>query len=225
VLNRNTIGVAAAIALVAGYLGVAAAAHLSPFPAETVAAASSQPPSTATGTGPGTSTSTGPSTSPASSPDASPDVSPTSDVDVLLSKIPASVRGHNKCQLLGTEYGATAVIQCAKLAGPATAIVYYLYPSPARLTSGFSALLSHVGFHRARECTTGGEFTDFLIQCQSDFRHQAPLMTGSIAEYPGNNQVPIIVTTDNQQNVMAALVGTNPGDLLTYWKQLNWIVR
>ena len=43
-LNRNTIGVAAAIALVAGYLGVAAAAHLSPFPAETVAAASSAAP-------------------------------------------------------------------------------------------------------------------------------------------------------------------------------------
>ena len=43
VLNRNTIGIAAAIALVAGYLGVAAVAHLSPFPAKTVAATSSAP--------------------------------------------------------------------------------------------------------------------------------------------------------------------------------------
>src|SRR6185369_10947408 len=34
--TRNTVGIAAAIALVAGYLGVAAVAHLSPFPAKTV---------------------------------------------------------------------------------------------------------------------------------------------------------------------------------------------
>ena len=50
VFNRNTLGVAAAIALVAGYLGVAAVAHLSPFPARTVAATSSQSPGTGTST-------------------------------------------------------------------------------------------------------------------------------------------------------------------------------
>ena len=51
VFNRNTLGIAAAIALVAGYLGVAAVAHLSPFPADTVAATSSQSPSTGPSTG------------------------------------------------------------------------------------------------------------------------------------------------------------------------------
>ena len=218
-LNRNTIGVAAAIALVAGYLGVAAAAHLSPFPAETVAATSSQPPST----GPSTGASTGPSTS--TSPAGSPTASPTSDFDVLLSKIPASVQGHNNCQLIGTQYGATAVIQCSRLNSGAGTIQYYLYPSPARLTSGVSALLSKAGFHRQQGCTTGSEFTDFLAECQSDFHNQTPFMTGSIAEYTNTSHDPLIVTTDNQQNVMAVLVGTNPGDLLTYWKQLNWIVR
>ena len=222
-LNRNTIGVAAAIALVAGYLGVAAAAHLSPFPAETVAATSSQPPSTGASTGPSTGSSTGPSTS--TSPAGSPDASPTSDFDVLLSKIPASVQGHNNCQLIGTQYGATAVIQCSRLNSGAGTIQYYLYPSPARLTSGVSALLSKAGFHRQQGCTTGGEFTDFLAECQSDFHNQTPLMTGSIAEYTNTTHDPLIVTTDNQQNVMAVLVGTNPGDLLAYWKQLNWIVR
>ena len=70
-LNRNTIGIAAAIALVAGYLGVAAAAHLSPFPAKTVTPTASQSQSQ--------SPSTGPSTSPATSPAGSPDASPTSD--------------------------------------------------------------------------------------------------------------------------------------------------
>ena len=218
-LNRNTIGVAAAIALVAGYLGVAAAAHLSPFPAETVAATSSQPPST----GPSTGASTGPSTS--TSPAGSPTASPTSDFDVLLSKIPASVQGHNNCQLIGTQYGATAVIQCSRLNSGAGTIQYYLYPSPARLTSGVSALLSKAGFHRQQGCTTGSEFTDFLAECQSDFHNQTPFMTGSIAEYTNTSHDPLIVTTDNQQNVMAVLVGTNPGDLLAYWKQLNWIVR
>ena len=223
VLTRNTIGVAAAIALVAGYLGVAAVAHLSPFPAQTVAAASSPPSSTGPGTG--QSTSTGTSTSPASSPDASPDVSPTSDYDVLLSKIPASVQGQNNCQLAGTQYGARAVIQCARLSLAAGTIVYYLYPSPAKLASGVSALYSTAGFHRTRGCTTGTDFTDFLVNCQSDFHNQTPFMTGSVAEYINTSHQPIIVTSDNQQNVMAVLVGTNPGDLLTYWKQLNWIVR
>ncbi len=209
---------AAAVALVAGYLGVAAVAHLSPFPAKTVAAASSPPASTGPGTGQGTST--------ASSPDASPDVSPTSDYQILLSKIPATVQGQNNCQLAGTQYGATAVAQCARLTGLAAGtIVYYLYPSPARLASGISALYSTAGFHRKRACTTGNDFTDFLVDCQTDFHNQTPFMTGSIAEYINTSHQPIIVTSDNQQNVMAVLVGTNPGDLLTYWKQLNWIVR
>ena len=48
-------------------------------------------------------------------------------------------------------------------------------------------------------------------------------MTGSIAEYSSTSNAPIIVTSDNQQNVMAVLVGTNPGELLSYWKQLTWI--
>jgi hypothetical protein len=223
-LNRNTIGVAAAIALVAAYLGVAAAAHLSPFPAETVAATSSQSPTTRPSTGPSTGPST--STSPAGSPDASPDASPTSDYDVLLSKIPANVQGHSNCQLTGTQYGATAVIQCSRLTGLAAGtIIYYLFPSPAKLTSGVSAFLSKVGFRRERACTTGNEFTDFLIECQSDFHNQTPFMTGSIAEYTSTSHDPIITTSDNQQNVMAVMVGTNAGDLLAYWKQLNWIVR
>ena len=49
-------------------------------------------------------------------------------------------------------------------------------------------------------------------------------MTGSIAEYTSTSNHPIIVTSDNQQNVMAVMVGTNARDLLAYWKQLNWIV-
>jgi hypothetical protein len=219
VLTRNTIGVAAAIALVAGYLGVAAAAHLSPFPAETVAAASSQPPSTSPSTGPGT------STSPGSSPDASPDASPTSDYQILLSKIPGAVRSRSKCPFAGTQYGAAAVSQCAGLSGlGAKTIVYYQYPSSAALTSGISSLLGRAGFRKHQECTTGGEFTEFLVNCRSDFRYQTPLMTGTIAEFPNTSNESVIVTSDEQQNVMAVMIGTNAGDLLAYWNQRNWIV-
>ena len=183
VLNRNTVGIAAAIALVAGYLGVAAAAHLSPFPAETVAATSSHSPGTGTSTGPST------STSPASSPDASPDASPTSDYQILLSKIPAAVRSQSHCPFAGTQFGATAVSQCAKLSGlGATTIVYYLYPSSAALTSGISSLLSGAHFRKTQECTTGGEFTEFLINCQSDFHNQNPVHDGHHRRVPQHQQ-------------------------------------
>jgi hypothetical protein len=213
--NRNTVGIAAAIALVAGYLGVAAVAHLSPFPAKAVAATSSQSASTAP--------STSPATTPATSPDASPDASPTSDYDVLLSKIPAAVQGRDNCHLAGTQYGATAVSQCSRLNLPAGTIIYYLYRSPAALASGVSSLLSGNHFHKNRECTTGNDFTDFLVECQTDFHNQTPFMTGSITEYSSTSNAPIIVSSDNQQNVMAVLIGTNPGELLSYWKQLTWI--
>ena len=217
--TRNTVGIAAAIALVAGYLGVAAVAHLSPFPAKTVAATSSQSAST----GPSTSPATTPATTPATSPAGSPDASPTSDYDVLLSKIPAAIQGRDNCHLTGTQYGATAVSQCSRLSLPAGTIIYYLYPSQAALSAGLSTFLASVHFHKQRECTTGNDFTDFLTECQTAFHNQTPFMTGNIAEYTSTSNDPIITSTDNQQNVMAVLVGTNPGDLLSYWKQLTWI--
>jgi hypothetical protein len=218
-LNRNTIGIAAAVALVAGYLGVAAAAHLSPFPAKKVAATSSQSQSQSPSIAPSTS----PGTSPATSPAVSPDASPTSDYDVLLSKIPQSIRSQSSCPNAGTQFGAIAVSQCNRLNLAAGTIQYYLYPSAAALTSGVSQLLSSAHFRKERECTTGSDFTDFLVECQSDFHNQTPFMTGTIAEYISKDNAPLIVTTDKQQNVMAILVGTNAGDLLAYWKQLEWI--
>ena len=139
--------------------------------------------------------------------------------------IPANVQGHSNCQLTGTQYGAIAVNQCSRLNSLAAGtIIYYLYPNPGKLTSGFNLFLSNVGFHRQRECTTGGAFTDFLIECRSGFNNSAPFMTGNIAEYTTSSNDPIIVSTYNQQNVMVVMVGTNPGDLLTYWKKFQWAV-
>jgi hypothetical protein len=228
VLNRNTLGIAAAIALVAGYLGVAAAAHLSPFPAKTVATPPSQSPSTGTSTGASTGTSTGASTgtSPDGSPDASPDASPPSDYQILLTKIPSAVRAQSGCPNAGTSVGATAVSQCADLHGlGAGTIMYYLFPSPAALATGFSNLLKQKAkFRKSRECTTNNKFTDFLVNCESDFTSATPNIKGSIAEYTNRHNQPIIVTSDSRQNVMVVMVGTNDPDLLAYWRQLKWVV-
>jgi hypothetical protein len=218
VLNRNTVGIAAAIALVAGYLGVAAVAHLSPFPAK--AAPPAQPQSQTSSPAATTSSSA------ASSPASSPAQTPTSQRSILLAKIPATVRSSGDCLDNGTAFGATAVIQCQQLQGlAANTIIYYLFPSRAALASGFSQALTSFHFHRAGECMTNGDFTDFIVNCQSDFTSKKGGVTGSVAEYPvkGSN-APVIVSTDNQQNVMAVMVGTNDGDLLTFWKQLAWVV-
>jgi hypothetical protein len=216
VFNRNTIGIAAAVALVAGYLGVAAVAHLSPFPAKTVAAASSAPASPGNGTSP----------SADGSPDPAPDPSPSSDYQILLSKIPSVVQGADNCVNAGTSFGAIAVSQCARLHGlGAGTIIYYLYPGPAALRAGFDALLKKEKFRRQSQCTNGTGFVDFVAECESAFTSTSPAMTGRIAEYANTSNQPIIVTSDDQQHVMVVMVGTNDGALLAYWKQRQWVAN
>ncbi len=221
-LSRNTVGVAAAIALVAGYLGVAAVAHLTPFPGKTAAPASSAPasPPGSTGTSPST------STSPAPSPDPDPDPSPTSDYQILLSKIPNVIQGTSNCRNAGTSAGATVVSECTGLHGlAAVTIIYYLFPDQASLSKGFGTFLSTEKFRRRSGCTdSNGHFVNFVAQCESGFTSTSPAMTGSVAEYANTKNQPVIVTSDNQQHVMVAMIGTNDGDLLAYWKQLQWVV-
>jgi hypothetical protein len=218
VLNRNTVGIAAAIALVAGYLGVAAVAHLSPFPAKT-------PPSQSQSSSPPAST----NSSPASSPAASAGTSPPTQFDTLMAKIPPAIRAQPNpagCKNPGTAFGATAVIQCQHLQGiPAQVIIYYQYSSRTALAEGLSTYLTAAKFRKIRECTTGNSsFTDFLADCQSDYTIKRLTLTGSVAEYTNGTQA-IIVSTDNNQHVMAALVGTNAGELLAYWNQQEWLVH
>jgi hypothetical protein len=221
VLNRNTVGIAAAIALVAGYLGVAAVAHLSPFPAKTTPPAQSQ----SQVSSPPAST----NSSAASSPAASADPSPPSQLDILTTKIPAAIRNQDNkhaCLNNGTGSGATAVSQCQHLQDiAAQVIIYYLYPSQTALASGLSTLLKKANFRKIRACTdSAGNFTDFLVNCQSDFTIKTLGLTGSISEYTNGTQA-IIVSTANDQHVMAVLVGTNAGDLLAYWNQQKWVVH
>ena len=215
--NRNTVGVAAAIALVAGYLGVAAVAHLSPFPAKTVAATPSPPASQGNGA----------SSSPDGSPDATPDPTPSSDYQILLSKIPAAIQGTNNCHNIGTAVGANAVSQCSGIHGlAASTIFYYQFADETALGTGYNNFLTNVvKFKKETACTDSHDnFVDFVAQCESAFTSTTPSMTGSIAEYTNKSNNPIIVTSDDQRHVMVVMVGANDGDLLAYWKKLRWVV-
>ena len=225
VLSRNTIGIAAAIALVAGYLGVAAVAHLSPFPAKTVAATSSTSASASASASANQGNDTNPSPDGSPDPAPDPDPSPTSDYQILLSKIPTAVRDAGKCYNYGTQVGAIAVSECTGLHGLAAGtIFYYLFSDSAGLSNGFSTFLSNEKFRRQSECASNNNFVGFIVECESNFTTTSPNVTGSIAEYANKESDPIIVSSDNQQRVMAVMVGTNDGDLLAYWKQLRWVV-
>jgi len=145
-----------------------------------------------------------------------------------MTKIPAAIRNQDNqhaCLNNGTEFGATAVSQCQHLQDIAPqVIIYHLYPSRTALASGLSALLKKANFRKIRACTdSAGSFTDFLVNCQSDFTIKTLGLTGSISEYTNGSQA-IIVSTANDQHVMAVLLGTNAGDLLAYWNKQEWVV-
>jgi hypothetical protein len=222
--SRNVLGIAAAIALVAVYLGVAAVAHLSPFPAKTVASVTSQ----------GGSQGNVGSPSPVGSPDPAPDPDPDPDpdaaapsaYDTLLNMIPSSVQGdNNNCTNDGTSDGARVVAECTHLQGlAATTIIYYLFSGTGALNTGFSSFLTSSNFpSSAASCTTNNEFSNFITNCRDTYTSTSPATSGSVAEYVNKDNDPIIVSTDDQQLVMAVLIGTNDADLLAYWQPLQWI--
>jgi hypothetical protein len=228
-LNRNALGIAAAVALVVIYLGVAAVAHLSPFPAKAAATTSAQGGAGSNGTGSNGASTNGASTSPAASPDPAPDPdpdpdpSPPSAYDTLLSMIPNGVQGN--CRSGTISVGATAEADCTGLQGlAATTIKYYLFSGTGALQAGFTSFLNSVKFPASSQsCTTNNQFVSFVPQCKDSFSSTSPTMTGSVAEYVSTQNNPIIVSTDNQQLVMAVLIGTNNSDLLAYWKPLQWV--
>ena len=144
----------------------------------------------------------------------------------MLAKIPASIQGQGTCRNVGTSVGATAVSLCASLQGLAAGtIYYYLFPDQNAFNNGFLGFLEAENLTINSECTkTSARFTDFIAQCESSFANTTQAITGIVAEYLNTANDPIIVSTDDQQLVMAIMVSTNDGDLLSYWKQFNWIV-
>ena len=222
--SRNVLGIAAAIALVAVYLGVAAAAHVSPFPAKTVASSTSQGQGQSSVGNPSPVGSPDPAPDP--DPDPDPDPTPPSAYDTLLNLIPSSVQGtSNNCSNNGTAFGATAVADCTGLQGlAATAIIYYLFSDTGALSNGFSAFLTKSDFPAsAQSCTTNSQFSAFITNCRDTYTSTSPATSGSIAAYVDKDNDPVIVSTDKRQLVMAVLIGTNDANLLAYWQPLQWI--
>jgi hypothetical protein len=190
------------------------------FPAKTVASVTSQ------GCSQGNVGSPSPVGSPDPAPDPDPDPTAPSAYDTLLNMIPSSVQGdNNNCSNDGTSSGARVVAECTNLQGlAATTIFYYLYSGTAALNNGFSSFLRSSNFpSSAASCTTNNQFSDFITNCRDTYTSTSPATTGSVAEYVNKDNDPIIVSTDNQQLVMAVLVGTNDADLLAYWQPLQWI--
>jgi len=222
--SRNVLGIAAAIALVAVYLGVAAAAHVSPFPAKTVASSTSQGQGQSSVGNPSPVGSPDPAPDP--DPDPDPDPTPPSPFDTLLNMIPSSVQGtSNNCSNNGTAFGATAVADCTGLQGlAATAIIYYLFSDTGALSNGFSAFLTKSDFPAsAQSCTTNSQFSAFITNCRDTYTSTSPATSGFVAEYVDKDNDPVIVSTDSRQLVMAVLIGTNDANLLAYWQPLQWI--
>jgi hypothetical protein len=206
--------------LVAVYLGVAAVAHLSPFPAKTVASTTSQ------GGSQGSVGSPSPAGSPDPAPDPDPDATPPSAYDTLLNMIPSSVQGdNNNCSNDGTSHGARVVAECTNLQGlAASTIIYYLYSDTSALNNGFSDLLTSSNFPAsAQSCTSNKQFSNFVTNCRDTYTSTSPATSGSVAEYVNKDNDPIIVSTDNAHLVMAVLIGTNDDDLLAYWQPLQWL--
>jgi hypothetical protein len=208
------------VALIAVYLAIASVIHLSPFPAKTTSAVSSTPPTQASsaGSSPGTGSSS-----------ASASATPTSPGQQLLAKIPATITASSQCSELTVSDGATAKVQCTESTGQTSGIVYYLYANTNALNQGFEAFLNDSKFNtinpHPKSCTaTNGDFSSFTPQCRSVFTNTSPAVSGSIVEYQRKGDlVPIIASTDNQQLVLAVMVGRKNQDLLTYWQQFGWI--
>ena len=103
-------------------------------------------------------------------------------------------------------------------------IYYYLFPDKSALNSGFLGFLDAENFTINLYCSKNSDrFTNFIAQCESSLTNTTQPLTGSVAEYLNIVNHPIIVSTDDQQLLMAVMAGTNDGGLLSYWKQFNWI--
>lgn len=101
-------------------------------------------------------------------------------------------------------------------------IVYYLYANSRALESGFNDFRIANNFQGSNACPAN--FANFASECESNFVNSSPNITGLVAEHLDADNDPIIVTTDDRQFVMAALIGTNDNSLLAYWRQMQWIV-
>jgi hypothetical protein len=234
------LGGAAAVALVGIYLGIAAAAHLTPWQRTSVAATPGGP-RTGSGTGSGSGTGAGSGTgsgagvssgagsgrpSAAASPDASgPSSGPPSPAQALQDLIPGSIRAGG-CSPGKLMLGATAVRNCSGVSygpGKTGALVsYYLFADNTTLDKAYTGFLAAAKVPRG----TGNcdRFRSFRAPCETKIRNSSPQMTGRAVEFTHQGYADI-VSSDEERHVLVWVTARDGQAMLKWWVYpQQWLV-
>jgi hypothetical protein len=222
--NRSLLGVIAAVAVIAVYFGVAAAAHLVPF--AKVAAVVTPTPTPKPHPSPSFTMPT-PSPTPDASPDASPDAAPTMTSDeALWALIPGNVRTSN-CKAITPTDQSTEEIACtdaiynAQTAG--AYLYYYLFANSTTLDASYTSNFLNPLSISSDEGTCGS-FTKFSATCETGYNNTNPVINGRLAEYlyKGYNT---LTWTEEQQHIMVYMSGVNGNQMLSWWLYPDhWVV-
>jgi len=218
--SRALLGLGTAAALIALYLAIAAGTHLVPFTG-TPGSQNSSPPPVAGGS-PGGSPDVAADTSPDTAPDQGADVTPLDPT--LQALIPSDVQSGGTCRDYGTPLSAMAAIECTNVQGlAAQTFYYYLFADTEAMNQGNRAFLANGSFQTS--CSgSDGNFDEFTASCQSPYTSESATISGTVSEYLNTDNNPVIATTEDQQKVLCVMVGSDGGDLLSYWSSMQWIV-
>ena len=220
---RNALGVAAAVALVAVYFGIAAVAHLTPF--NKTPAANIHPPGPASSGPASQSASAASAPSPAPDPDPDPSAPVSSPAQALLNLIPSSNQGSG-CPTTKNFLGAIAVRECTGVpygTGSAdAAVTYYLFANDPALNNAYADYLSAFGIREgAGNCE---DFKSYVPPCETAITNTNPRITGRAAEFTYKGYADLI-SSDEQQDVLVYMAAPDGQALLNWWLYPGrWIV-
>jgi hypothetical protein len=218
--RRGVLGLAAALALVGVYLGIAAAAHLTPWRAASSSAASSSdspaspaPPSIQAASG---------STGPASAT-AGPSVP--SAAQALLDLIPGGVRAHG-CPAGHLALGAIAVRDCSDVSygpgKPGAVVTYYLFGDNNAMGRAYADFLT--ASHVRQGTGNCGDFRAFSPPCETAIKNANPVMTGRAMEFTHAGAADI-VSSDEQRHVIVYITARDGQALVKWWVRPDqWLV-
>jgi hypothetical protein len=164
-------------------------------------------------------------TSSDAAPDPSPDPDPAAATlnTTLQALIPSDVQSGNTCNDNGTPVGAIAAVACTSVQGlAADTFYYYLFADTDTMNQGYNTLLEDGSFQTS--CTgSDGNFDEFTASCQSTYTNSSAAISGTVSEFTDSDNNPVIATTEDQQQVICVMVGSDGGDLIDYWSGMQWI--
>jgi hypothetical protein len=222
--GRRALGAVAAAALVGGYLGVAAAAHLVPWEAQpapskghpaAAAAAESTPAEQST---PADQSTPAEQSTPAGQSTPAP-------AQALWDLIPGAVQAAG-CPAVKVSLGAIAVRDCSRVGyGTATAdarVTYYLFAGNADLDRAYADFL--IAAHVSQGAGNCANFRAYRPPCETGLANREPLMTGRAVEFTHQGFADL-VSTDEQRHVLVYLTARDGPAMLKWWVYpARWIV-